>query len=201
MERLTERTSEGILVKEDYGENVLKTLYQCYGAETLPHYENCNEGYCAMEKLAEYEDLEDRLDQEFNGCISMKTIIDSFVNYYEQNSKVEQIADALLITNDSARKYREWKKLKEQGLLLELPCKVGDTTYRINKGAKNPIIPMTICKIGILYFKTNDFVLEISCRDDIDSGNTHYFSTDIGKTVFLTQAEAEEALKGDGERK
>ncbi len=56
MDRLTERTSDGILVKEDYGEDVLKTLYQCYGAEPMPHYANCDEGYCAMEKLAEYED-------------------------------------------------------------------------------------------------------------------------------------------------
>lgn len=60
MERLTERTADGILVKEDYGEDVLRTLYQCYGAEPMPHYANCDEGYCAMEKLAEYEDLEEQ---------------------------------------------------------------------------------------------------------------------------------------------
>lgn len=60
MERLTERTSEGIWAKEDYGENVLKTLYCCYGAEPNPHYNNCEEGYCAIEKLAEYEDLEEQ---------------------------------------------------------------------------------------------------------------------------------------------
>lgn len=60
MERLTERTADGILVKEDYGEAVLKTLYQCYGKEPMPHYANCDEGYCAMEKLAEYEDLEEQ---------------------------------------------------------------------------------------------------------------------------------------------
>lgn len=57
MERLTERTADGILVKEDFGEDVLRTLYQCYGAEPMLHYANCEEGYCAMEKLAEYEDL------------------------------------------------------------------------------------------------------------------------------------------------
>lgn len=56
MERLTVRTSDGILVKEDYGK-ALRTLYQCFGAEPIPHYANCDEGYCAMEKLAEYEDL------------------------------------------------------------------------------------------------------------------------------------------------
>ena len=60
MERLTERTADGIAVKEDYGEYVLKTIYQCYGAEPMPHYANCDEGYCAMEKMAKYEDLEEQ---------------------------------------------------------------------------------------------------------------------------------------------
>lgn len=58
MERLTERTAVGILVKEDYGEKVLRTLYSCYGGKPNPHYTNCEEGYCAMEKLADYEDAE-----------------------------------------------------------------------------------------------------------------------------------------------
>ncbi len=60
MERLTERTAVGILVKEDYGENALRTLYSCYGGKPNPHYTNCEEGYCAMEKLAAYEDAEEQ---------------------------------------------------------------------------------------------------------------------------------------------
>ena len=31
MERLTERTADGILVKENYEKETLKTLYSCYG--------------------------------------------------------------------------------------------------------------------------------------------------------------------------
>ena len=57
MDRLTERTPDGILVKEDYGENALATLYACYGTEPNPYYGNYDDGYCAMERLAEYEDL------------------------------------------------------------------------------------------------------------------------------------------------
>lgn len=57
MERLTQRTKEGIWVKEDYGENASKTLCQCYGVEPMLHYANCDEEYCATEKLAKYEDL------------------------------------------------------------------------------------------------------------------------------------------------
>ena len=60
MERLTERTADGILVKEDYGKEVLKTLYSGYGEKPNPHYTNCEEGYCAMEKLADYEDAEEQ---------------------------------------------------------------------------------------------------------------------------------------------
>lgn len=60
MERLTKRTDDGILVKEEPIKNVLETLYSCYGAEPTPHYANCDEGYCAMEKLVEYEDMEEQ---------------------------------------------------------------------------------------------------------------------------------------------
>ena len=60
MDRLTERMDGGIAVKEDYGEDVLKTIYRCYGTKPMPHYVNCDEGYCVMEKLAEYEDLEEQ---------------------------------------------------------------------------------------------------------------------------------------------
>ena len=60
MERLTERTADGILVKENYEKKSLKTLYSCYGEKPNSYYSNCEEGYCAMEKLADYEDLEEQ---------------------------------------------------------------------------------------------------------------------------------------------
>ena len=60
MERLTERTADGILAKENYEKETLKTLYQCYGEKPNSYYSNCEEGYCAMEKLADYEDLEEQ---------------------------------------------------------------------------------------------------------------------------------------------
>ena len=145
MERLTERTSIGVLVKEDYGEKALKTLYSCNGGKPNPHYTNCDEGYCAMEKLAAYEDAE------------------------------------------------------EQGLLLRLPCKVGDTVYcmfsRYNKCTHN-----------------NKEFDEYDCQgcqqDECDSKIEKYiqdmraYSLDwivtnlknFGKTVFRTKSEAEAKL-------
>ena len=60
MERLTERTADGILVKENYEKESLKTLYSCYGENPNSHYSNCEEGYCAIEKLADYEDADEQ---------------------------------------------------------------------------------------------------------------------------------------------
>lgn len=60
MGKLTKRTEVGILVKEAYGKNSLKTLYRCYGPEPAPGYGNCDEGYCAVEKLNHYETMEEK---------------------------------------------------------------------------------------------------------------------------------------------
>lgn len=60
MERLTERTADGILVKENHGENGLRTFYQRYEEKTNDKYTNCDGGYCAIEKLAAYEDAEEQ---------------------------------------------------------------------------------------------------------------------------------------------
>lgn len=60
MERLTERIADGILVKENHGENGLRTFYQCFGEKPNDKYTNCDEGYCAIEKLADYEDAEEQ---------------------------------------------------------------------------------------------------------------------------------------------
>ena len=82
----------------------------------------------------------------------------------------------------------KYEDLEEQGLLLRLPCKVGDTVFKLKKH--------NYCPVGI-------------CRKDISCSecraNTPFGIAEgkfmlkelkeIGKTVFLTQAEAEQKLK------
>nr|DAW49928.1 MAG TPA: hypothetical protein [Caudoviricetes sp.] len=60
MERLTERTADGILVKENHVENGLRTFYQCFEEKPNDKYTNCDGGYCAIEKLSAYEDAEEQ---------------------------------------------------------------------------------------------------------------------------------------------
>ena len=123
------------------------------------------------EKLAVYEDMQERLDRQFNGHVSIDMIIDAIIEYDKQSERNETLADAMLITNESVRKYREWKSLEEQGRMLKLPCAVGTTVYCI----------MT----GIRGINASIFSLKF------DHSMTEYF----GKTVFLFRSEAEAALK------
>ena len=85
------------------------------------------------------------------------------------------------------RKLKEYEDLEEQGLLLRLPCKLGDTVYSIaNDGKIYPVKATREVRIvnGVLH------IICESCRySDLVSYD------DIGKTVFLTQAEAEQKLK------
>ena len=60
MERLTERTADGILVKENHVENGLRTFYQCFEEKPNDKYTNCDGGYCAIEQLSAYEDAEEQ---------------------------------------------------------------------------------------------------------------------------------------------
>ena len=84
---------------------------------------------------------------------------------------------------------KSYKDLEEQGLLVRLPCKVGDIMFRINKGAKNPVIELTVTQIDIT---TRSYNLEVIDRE---CGELMCFKSDIGRTIFLTREEAEKKLE------
>lgn len=122
-----------------------------------------------------------RLTERVNdGLIMTKQDSGDNVSYYwdwdEENFKV-------------AEKLATYEDLEEQGLLVRLPCKVGDIMFRINKGAKNPVIELTVTQINITRRSYNLEVIDRDC------GELMCFKNDIGKTVFLTRKEAEEKLE------
>ena len=87
------------------------------------------------------------------------------------------------------QKLADYEDLEEQGRLVKLPCKVGDTVY---VPTRNFISELRIFQISIS--KNNTFfhwMLNAGIYPNLDG-----FSVDkIGKTVFLTKAEAEAKLK------
>lgn len=91
-------------------------------------------------------------------------------------------------------KLKEYEQLEEQGLLVRLPCKVGDTVYRVNARAKQPIIPMTVSEIHFLCYK-NERAVRFDAIGKEDMGESCYRLEDIGRIVFLTNEEAEKKLE------
>ena len=75
----------------------------------------------------------------------------------------------------------------ENGTLVELPCKVGDTVYyeTFIKGESKGIVP----------HKAIDFVMDVVTQNVDGFGGASIPIRDFGKDVFLTKAEAEEKLK------
>lgn len=97
--------------------------------------------------------------------------------------------------NKCCNKLAEYEDLEEQGRLLRLPCKVGDTLYRVNKGAKEPVIMMRIIQLYIKQIHKDRTVMRIDAINDTDMGESCYLPCDIGERIFLTREEAEAKLK------
>lgn len=99
-----------------------------------------------------------------------------------------------------AEKLKYYEDLEERGLLLKLPCRVGDVVYCAeNKEEYSGFLFMTMCGDFVIvtssYAGRSDFedqlyeMEEESMEDDGVSVNIFHKDK-----VFLTQAEAEKAL-------
>ena len=133
----------------------------------------------------------DRLNEYVEAQKFLETL--DFDNIPNSSEQLATICEAL-------QEIQKYKDLEEQGLLLRLPCKVGDTVYCIYER-------YTKCSENEQEFD------EYSCQGceclECDSHKELYvqsqkvYSLDwivsnlkrFGKTVFLTQAEAEQKLK------
>ena len=98
----------------------------------------------------------------------------------------------------------EYEDLEEQGLLLRLPCKVGDTVWVVtspfnvfegieyNKNLRDECYESFISSVT---FYKNSVQYRINAKVTNHFISAFYNEHDFGKTVFLTKAEAEQKLK------
>lgn len=112
-------------------------------------------------KLANYEDLEEQCIEE-NQC-GLGEVLLKWKAFFD----------------DIAELY-DYRKAEEQGLLLRLPCKVGDTVWQIHT------IPKSNRKI-IAEVVADAFFIALCVLEGR-----------FGKKVFLTREEAESALAEKG---
>lgn len=102
------------------------------------------------------------------------------------------------IVEDMVKKLVEYENLEEQGRLIKLPCKVGDTVWDNDYGRP--------CAYTITAFSFGECE-EYTCEPATTKEAVFYYAnssgsitgsfaeSEIGKTVFFTKSEAEAKLK------
>ncbi len=144
----------------------------------------CTDYHCIDALKTRLAELEDKIER---GELVENTVI-TYINMARTNGKT-------LI--DKALKYDTLKAKIENGTLIELPCKVGDTVYIPYKFRnKNGVFETKIEEIRIekkhIFFWTKPLYTNNSVR-------VKYLGwkkpKDFNKTWFLTKAEAEAKLK------
>lgn len=94
-----------------------------------------------------------------------------------------------VLVYDVCEKLGEYEDLEEQGLLLKLPCKVGDTVYAIGFNNKPVVYESVVLSILI-----TEKEIVFNVKVDEFEINSQLKQSMFGKTVFLTQEEAEAKL-------
>lgn len=101
-------------------------------------------------------------------------------------------------TAEWLRELQKYKDLEEQGRLITLPCKIGDTVYYINTHNRLSLFKNTVYESKVVRFVTTRYGTSIVIQIRNEYGCTELYSEDnYNKTVFLTKEEAEAALKGE----
>lgn len=83
------------------------------------------------------------------------------------------------------KQLEEYKNKIENGTLIELPCKVGDTVYEVFKNHTPPFIKET--KIEKIVITAKGLRLRLARNGFYETA-----VSSIGKTIFFTKAEAEQ---------
>ena len=96
------------------------------------------------------------------------------------------------------RKLKDYEDLDEQGRLIKIPCKLGDTVWQImvvgvqGKNIKYCIFKAVVTTISVDY--QMNFLLSTITEDE-ERYRNEVTSTAIGETMFFTKSEAEAKLK------
>ena len=96
---------------------------------------------------------------------------------------------------DIFEKLAHYEDLEEQGRLMELPCAIGSTIYEIAHSRH-------ILEVEVIRFDTKEVQPYLSRGANVpehihvryNGYHKRFFTKDVGKTVFLTKAEAEAKL-------
>lgn len=195
MKRLT-RNNNGCWELDKCGERTCLEICEKQGkgsCETCPIAVGIN-------KLAEYENSGLTPAQ----CKAIAKLDVSVKEIKHMMRACEANDDKLCIfLNDRAidvYKCEQWAKADREGRLTESPCAVGDTVYAITP-TRNMISEMVVTSITIYIKGFMTFSWDGATPDTVYPNVRGFDNSDIGRTVFLTRKEAENALAKEQEEK
>lgn len=99
------------------------------------------------------------------------------------------------------KKLKEYEDLEEHGLLLRLPCKVGDKIFLDFAGFGKDIDEFTVKDFHLDCFEDGEVILFCDYESDDKTLAGQIDVMNFGKTVFLTREEAEARLRELMDRK
>ena len=139
-----------------------------------------------------------------------KTMIREVKSAAEKHKNDRKFTGQTIITdmcNDiipKLKKLAEYETAEEEGRLVVLPCKVGDTvwvtTHPFNVFDDFDFYTEAQDEIYVSYISSMTFYEDsnqyrIYSKETKQFINAYFMESDFGKTVFLTREEAEKALK------
>lgn len=158
-----------------------------------------------LEELKSYKELEERLHKIFGEeyTFSLTDVVDTIEMKLSEPDKNHPV-NARILTYEDADKWKEYKELEKQGLLVRLPCKVGDTVWVVTS------------PINVFGYDEYDGDAEYEVYESFLSSVSYYASgeqfriyakvtnsfiaayfreCDFGESIFLTREDAEKKLE------
>ena len=165
--------------------------------EYIPVYWD-EDNFKAIKKLADYEDLEERLHKIFGeeSTFSIADVIDALEMKLSEPDKKHPV-NARILTYEEVNKWQEYKDLEEQGLLVRLPDDLSRVLYQVNYRWK--------CTE---YGEENDKCEIYDCKCECDIRKEYYIAevelqcipiksyyNCLGEFLFFTREAAEKKLE------
>jgi hypothetical protein len=132
-------------------------------------FDELNKVTDALNRLAAYEDSQMTPEE----VVEIKKHLNMWIEICKEN-------------NVSIVQFKKWAEAEQEGRLVVLPCKAGDSIYPINIDRELNKPPLRVTGFRFSGFDNEGW---------IEIGLLKYKVSEIGKTVFLTREEAEKALQ------
>lgn len=125
-----------------------------------------------MQELQQYHRLEARLCDMFGGVITLETTVNELERCLTEPEKPHPTY-ARILTYEDAERYDRLREAEDAGLLLKLPCAVGDTVYEVfYDELNNP--QYYICEYEVEDISTKAIKYAGDWVDLVDLRNTYF---------------------------